>query len=436
MTHKPVPENLRLVSLTSGDAERVSALEDEVWFETDPHLDAEARTESLDWSRTRAFEYAGPARPGDRPGAPAPLAGLYADWPLTMTAPGPGPELRRLPITGLTWVAVSPNHRRRGVLTHLIADHLDRARGTEETISGLRASETGIYGRYGYGLASYDVEHTLGRGTEFKAPASIAAQADRISTHLVAAADAPDAVQEAHLATAAHTLGALTRGARLASDWFNDYPLSRGRKEQWRALLAERDGRLVGYAVLRRLSKWSDGNLPEGQIEVPELDASDPGALLALGRRLVDFDLTAKVRLWNRSLDDPLMWWAGGPRSVGASIGDAVWLRPVEVGRALEARGYAAPCDVVLDVVDETCEWNHGTWRLRVGPDGTARCRRTGEAADLRVPVAAIGAAYLGGRSMASLAAVEEIVEHTPGALTAVSRAMRADVEPTGGTMF
>lgn len=433
---RPVPDDLRLIGLTPDDAGRVEVLEDEAWFDTDPHVDAATRTESLDWSRARAFEYVGQPRPGEKTPAQAPLAGLYADWPLTLTAPGPGATLTRLPMTGLTWVCVSPNHRRRGALTHMIADHLERARGTEEVISGLHASEPAIYGRYGYGVASYDIEYALGRGTEFTAPEPVATAADRVTTRLVRASDASDAIQEVHLATAAHTLGAVTRDAVLARSWFNDHPLSRGRKEPWRAVLAERDGRAVGYAVVRRISKWSDGNLPDGQVEVPELGAVDPAALLALGRRLVDLDLTTKVKLWYRSLDDPLLWWAGGPRAVGAKVCDAVWIRPVEVDRALEARGYAAPCDVVLDIVDDTCAWNAGRWRLRIAEDGTARCRRTDDAADLRVPVAAIGAAFLGGRSLASLAALGDVVEHTAGALTALSRAMRADVQPLGGTQF
>src|SRR5690606_12714708 len=147
------------------------------------------------------------------------------------------------------------------------------------------------------------------------------------------------------------TLGAVTRPDSMAAVWFRDYPKARGSKEPRRLLLARRAGRVSGYAVLRRESKWEKGT-PQGTVEVPELGALDEATLLALTRRLVSFDLTAKVVLWNRTTDDPVMWWAGGPRSVDLRAFDSLWLRLVDLPRALAERGYAAACDLVLEVVD------------------------------------------------------------------------------------
>ena len=161
-------------------------------------------------------------------------------------------------------------------------------------------------------------------------------------------------------------------------------------------LFAERDGRPVGYALLHRKDKWEDGR-PQGSVTCHEMAAADPAALLALARRLVDFDLTSDVKIESRSLDDPLLWWAGGPRAASVKVYDGAWLRLVEVGAALGQRGYAAAVDTVIDVVDPAAP---GT-RVAGGcaapsPGSAATCERTEDAADVRLPVQVLGSAYAG----------------------------------------
>lgn len=424
----------RLVSLGPSDAERIKELEELVWFSVAPGLTAEDLVRELDFSRTRGVEV-GPA-PGS---GPVPLAAIYSHWLMGLTVPGPLGTLTRLPVSGLTWVAVHPDHRRQGVLTRMMRDHLHGLHESGEApVAGLHASETGIYGRFGYGTASLDILLTLGRGTEFRAPAGVAEEADGIRTSLLTADrdDVAAELQRIHLLSAEHVLGAVTRGDDIHRVWFKDHPTARGEKEPWRVLLARRDGDLVGYAVLRRTSKWSDAGHPEGEVSVRELSAVDAPALLALARRLVDFDLTATVKVWSRSTDDPLVWWAGGPRPVSMRASDALWVRLVDVDRALEARGYAAPCDLVLDVTDATCPWNARRWRLATAADGTARCTATDDEPDLRLDVSVLGAAYLGGRSIAAQAAAGLVDEVRPGAARELSRAMRADSEPFGAIGF
>lgn len=432
-----------MIDLTTADLPRIKDLEDTVWFEVQPGGTPEDLADDLDFRHARAAERPGGAQPGESGEHGPPLLGMYSAYDMTMTAPGPcaapdGEQLCVLPMTGLTWVGVHPDGRRQGLLTRMIRDHLHRVheRG-DAAVSGLHASEAGIYGRFGYGCASLDVKLELGRGTELKAPAAVADAADGVTTHLVTlpTPEGMAALHEAHLACAGRTLGTVTRPDTLATVWFRDYPKSRGSKEPRRLLLARRDGQVSGYAVFRRESKWEEAT-PQGTVSVSELAATDLPSLLALARRLLDLDLTSKVTFWARSADDPLLWWAGGPRSAAPRVYDSLWLRLVDLPRALADRGYAAPCDLVLEVEDALCEWNSGRWRLVGDAEGRARCERTEDEADLSVPVAALGAAYLGGRSLAALARVQDVVEHRPGALTQLSRAMRADVDPVGAIGF
>jgi predicted acetyltransferase len=221
----------------------------------------------------------------------------------------------------------------------------------------------------------------------------------------------------------------------MARPIFVDLPLTRQGHEPSQVLLAHVDGRETGYAVFSREHKWKD-NKPKGLVTVSELAAADPATLLALARRLVDFDLTATITIGGRGADDPLMWWAGGPRAVGISGSDSLWLRLIDVGAALAARGYSGACDVVLDVVDPVCSWNQHAWRLTVDRDGMATCVPTANDADVRLPVQVLGAAYLGSRSIASQAHQGLVTELTAGTVRLLSRAMSRDREPVGAVEF
>jgi hypothetical protein len=54
----------------------------------------------------------------------------------------------------------------------------------------------------------------------------------------------------------------------------------------------------------------------------------------------------------------------------------------------------------------------------------------------VRLPVQALGAAYLGSRSIAAQAHQGLVTELTPGTLRLLSRAMSYDREPVGATEF
>jgi predicted acetyltransferase len=428
-----------MVSLTTDDAERIREIEDTVWFSVAPGLTAQDYIESLDMGRTRAVEVEGPPPVGTPADRAAPLAGIYSAWLMGVTVPGPAGNLGRQPMSGLTWVGVHPDRRRRGILRQMMTDHLHGVHDAGETpIAGLHASEPGIYGRFGYGGASSDVELSMGRGVELRAGDALDASAAEVSTHFVSvdSHEASRVLHDIHLAAAEHTLGSVTRGDDVAATWFRDHPTARGEKEPRRVMFAQRADTVTGYALFRRISKWGDDNQPSGEVLVPEIGAVDSGSLLALGRRMLDFDLTSTVKLYSRSIDDPLLWWAGGPRAVGVRTSDGLWIRLVDVDKALTARGYSAPVDVVLDVTDELCPWNARRWRLTADADGAGRCVPTDDDAEVRLPVQALGAAYLGGRSIAAQAAAGQVTELREGAVRELSRAMRADTEPFGAIGF
>jgi predicted acetyltransferase len=191
----------------------------------------------------------------------------------------------------------------------------------------------------------------------------------------------------------------------------------------------------MGYAILRRTPKWSDGG-PRGTMVCEEVAAADPAALLVLVRRLVAFDMVTTGEIWGLPVDSPVIWWLGGPRACVEHTYDGAWLRLVDVGACLARRGYAAETDIVLDVADERCPWNARRWRLSTDSNGSAACTPTTDPADLEVAVHALAAVYTGGRTPGALAQQGLVTERRAGAVRALAAAVATPVAPHPGVMF
>lgn len=418
--------SISIVPLTASDRERLLGVDMAAFFFDPSAYPADLVTSHFDWTRT----FGATRESSDQ------LAGVYTSYDMAVTAPGPLDTLAQVPMAGLSWVSVHPDHRRRGVLRAMLTHHFARVHEQGAALSGLHAAEVQIYGRFGYGISSTDLELELERSTVFTAP-SLDEAAGRVTTRITAADsdEAAATIHELHLRCARHTLGAVSRPELMARPHLVDLPLTRQGREPWQLLLAQLDGQPAGYAIFSREHKFEDWR-PKGKVTVRELAAADPATMLALARRLVDFDLTSSITIPGAGADDPLVWWAGGPRAMGVKTFDSLWLRLVDVGEALSARGFSSACDVVLGIVDPVCPWNQRTWRLTVDPGGVATCAPTSDDADLHLPVQSLGAAYLGSRSIAAQARQGLVTELTKGSAQLLSRAMSRDHAPVGAIEF
>ncbi len=129
---------------------------------------------------------------------------------------------------------------------------------------------------------------------------------------------------------------------------------------------------------------------------------------------LTDLDLTHEVTPFMLPVDDVVTSLLVDPRSASPRLADNLWVRVVDVPGALAARRYAADVDVVLHVTDARLPDNAGRWRLRAEAFGAATAERTDDAADVSLDVRELGAAYLGGTSLAALGAAGLVTEHSP----------------------
>lgn len=318
---------------------------------------------------------------------------------LAMTVPG-----GQVQVAGVSWVGVAGTHRRRGILRSMVERLLAEAHERGEPLAALHATQAAIYHRFGFGPAGWGLALTVPQHASFTLP--------------VAPGGVRRIVPESPALRAVHDqVQARTPGMPVRDDAWWAYRLhdpDHKRAGESRLRCAVTDGGYVLFTVRRDGTALTPS---EGTVRVRELMATDRAAHARLWRYVLDLDLmtvtTARV-----AVDDPLLQLLAEPRDAAGSFGDVLWARPVEVGAALSARAYAAPVDVVLDVVDRTCPWNQRRWRLSGDRTG-ATCTSTADPADLTLDVADLGAAYLGGTPLQA----RPVTELTPGALAVTSTA-------------
>ncbi|MFH8606384.1 GNAT family N-acetyltransferase [Streptomyces sp. NPDC018029] len=326
---------------------------------------------------------------------------------------------------GVTMVGVAATHRRRGILTSMMRRQLDDVRARGEALAVLTASEPAIYGRFGYGAATQilraDIDTTRVR-------LSVPAGTDDVSLRYAKAADVHDACEALYARRVTGRPGMLARQPGWERLGLLDPKDGRDGASPLQCVVAERAGELVGYVRYAIKPEW-DTKGPKGVVKVRDIEGIDPAAYAALWRFLFDIDLTSSVVARNRPVDDPLLQLVSDVRRCDLRVADSLHVRLVEVGAALEARTYQTPLDVVFEVEDAFCPWNAGRWRL-TGDTKGASCERTDDAADLTLSVRELGAAYLGGTSLTSLAGAGRVRELRQGALTEASVAFGSDVAP------
>jgi predicted acetyltransferase len=319
-----------------------------------------------------------------------------------------------VPAAHVSMVSVAPTHRRRGLLTRLMHRQLAEVAEGGEPVAVLWASEGRIYPRFGYGLASQRVSYTVDI-REVRLPEPTEPGRLRIEPP----AEALPQLRRVYESVAPGRPGWSSRDDRWWAYRLADPAGRRRGATERRATLHEGAAGVDGYALWRSKGNWGAGG-PEGEVSVDEVVATTPDAYLALWRFLISIDLTRSARLWLGGPDEPLLHLANEPRRLGATLGDGLYVRIVDLPAALAARRYAAPVDLVIEVTDRLLPGNAGRWRLTADPE-KATCTRTEQPADLACDITELGAAYLGGTPLAALAAAGRVRAPRPEALAAAS---------------
>jgi len=410
-------KGLRFELVDTADAEKFAT-----WLTADgrgfhsPRFSPETAAEYLAGTadrRTSAVYDDSAAEPG------MPVATVNS-WATALTVPGE----RTIEGWAISSVTVASTHRRKGIARNLLEAELRAAKEQDLPLAMLTVSESTIYGRFGFApstlTADYDIDTrratwtgpTPGGRVHFVPVEQLRKEATAI-------------IESARLKTP----GEILTWPHL---WDRTFGISTDDKDFAKNVRAIRyddaDGTAQGFALYTLKEHESD--FSKHTATVRTLVSATDDAYAGLWSFLLELDLTTRLRVPLRSVDEPVRWQVADFRAVHTDVRDHLWVRILDVEAALEARSYAAPLDLVIDVSDDL---GFTAGRYRVTENGV---HATSDAADLELSVNELGALYLGGVSAVTLARAGRIQHHTAGSIDALDRAFRSAVVPSLSVWF
>ena len=340
----------------------------------------------------------------------------YAAFSRELTVPGGA----TVPTAAVTVVTVHPPFRRRGLLTRMMRRQLEDCAERGEPLAALWASESLIYGRFGFGPA---VDRAVLRGStrrlQFLPGVVTSGSTDEVTRedYLSVAPGLHERMRQDHAGAMVRTVEQAWEFALLDEEFARD-----GASELRHVLHFDEAGEPDGFATYRFKESY-EGSEPTSEVRVSEVWAEEPTAYAGLWRHLLDLDLARRFRARTTPLDERLRHMVTDARAVETEITDGLYLRVVEVAAALRARSYAAAVDLVLEVEDPLLPANTGRWRLVTDSSGSADVTRVDTAPDLSLGILELGTAYLGGVRLTELQRVGRVTEHTAGSVAAATTA-------------
>jgi predicted acetyltransferase len=302
---------------------------------------------------------------------------------------------------------------------------LDDLHAGGRTWAALYASESTIYGRFGYGPATLSVAARIDRPWT-----AMRTEVTPGYVELLTPDEALRRVPPIYADVAGEVPGMMALPEVMWHDQLTWAPL--------RAPWSER-------AVHRRDRRPRLRDLPHQRLlEGLGARRDPPGRAVHGDRRrgapadvayLFGIDLVQHVRIRRLPVDTPLPWWLAEDRRLRRTLADPLYVRLIDVGGGLSQRATTGDAAVVLDVTDPFCPWNARRWALE--GDG-ARLRRTASdaSADLALDVRELASLSLGGHAPDELRRAGLIDERTPGALQRLGALLASDRVPYNAFTF
>ena len=319
-------------------------------------------------------------------------------------------------VAGVSNVEVQPTHTRRGIMTRMMRHQIDGIHERGEPLAALFATESGIYGRFGYGIGAVHEQWSIEKRHS--------AYAHRLDSpgrlEFVDPADIMEKLPDVSRQGTRGRPAVFQRARHHWDDMANDPVHAQGGSGGVFYVAYVEDGRIDGYASYRT---------QRPTVTVNELVAVTREASAALWRFCFDLDLYERTEAMKRPEDDPLPWMLADPRRLQRSSRDGLWVRIVDAAVALEQRAYAAGEQLTLEIRDDFCQWNQGCWRLEMSPEG-GHCARVTGGADLAIDASALTSVYLGAASFGTLQQAGLVDETTRGSVERADRAFAVALKP------
>ncbi|PRZ13412.1 putative acetyltransferase [Nesterenkonia sandarakina] len=383
--------------------------------------------------------------------------GTFVGYDKTLNAGGPaGP----LPARLITVVTVNPSFRRRGILKHMMTSSLARAVEDGMAVAALTVSEGGIYGRFGFGVATreanirVDLGEGQGQGFALRSkPAGRVISADPVKLD--------DVINTSFEAFHARTRGSIGRQQTYqmaaTARWNSEDPAAWNRKLR-AAVHVREDGTIGGYVTFKH-EGW---DTEPSTIRIGDLIAADDQSHLALWDYIAGLDIVRRATMRTAPVVDPLQSALVNPRSYKVTaLADLLWVRILDVVKALEARAWTADGSFRLELEDPL-GITGGSFTVRVD-DGAATVTRdaagdasgtpagapaanttpaapareaTPDLPTLQLSVETLGSLYLGDFSVRTLHAAGRLKDTTAADVERIAKILDLPTVPFCATHF
>ncbi len=281
------------------------------------------------------------------------LQGVANGYESSIVLPG-GNRVSHLAVTH---VGVSPTHARRGIARRLLTEQLRQARARGFVVAGLRASDARIYGRYGYGIASWSARQEVDLVNGGRLNPGHRGDVRRV-----------DALENFEVFKRIANSSPAPRAATLTR-WDAWWDIQKFRTTQGstphHAVVIGAEGAERGYLRFHVQPSENWFGSAQRTVIVDDLVAHDNDAWRGLMEHLLSQDILHKVILPARPVDDPLRLLVDNPRAIQVSeLRDESWIRPLDLGKFLNGRTYGRDSRVVFRVTDPILPENTGVWTL------------------------------------------------------------------------
>ncbi len=360
------------------------------------------------------------------------IGGLFAAE-FDLTLPG-GAQVRA---AGLAGVGINPARVGRGGLRVMMEEHLRRSTERGLVASTLWASESGLYGRFGYGPATTMAIHELrSSDAKFALPLHGGGRCDIVF----------DQAEARRLVTAIYAkVGTMTAGTTSRSEAWWDMVFTS--KDGWLApgpcltlIHWNEAGEPDGYAFYK-LDEPHGGDswIVDGLVSVREFVGLSIEAERALLGFLMKVPLCRRIRLDMSPVDSLLRHHLVDQRQLHQiEAHDGLWLRPLDVARLLTERSYESSGEVSIEIDDPLFDDQRGPWLLSV--TGTSAADRRAavtptKTADLILTPGQLGEVILGDTRVNELADAG-LIEGSEEAINQLDRLMLARRKPFAFSKF
>ena len=320
-------------------------------------------------------------------------------------------------IAAVASVSVQATHRRKGINRSIMKYQLEDIHSRQEPLAVLQASESIIYGRYGYGMASFEnnleIEKTRSAYAIDHVPEG--------QSYFIEESEAREIFPQIYAKAIENRVGMVRRNENWWKFRFREPGLKGGDPKSW-FVKYQKNGENDGY--LRY-------TINDVELNVIELIASSHEAYSSLWRLCLDMDLVDIIKAEHRPADEELKWMLADPRRLVEHSCDRYWVRLVDVKKALSQRLYSVDGSLTLKVRDSFLPWNQEVVELR-SESGESSCATSNRNPDIVLSAGDLGAVYLGGINFSTLLAAGRIEEITKGSISKANLMFSTKRNPWG----